>query len=70
MMDYHQYQQFYPTVDSRQQQGQFFPGGGFSQRLNSLERRVDRLERQNERIERRLDRIERRLGIRQDEQYY
>ncbi len=74
MMDYRQYEHFYPMVDYRQtQQGQFFPGGGFgnlNQRLTRLERQIERLDRQVDQIDRRLDRVERRLGLRQEDQQY
>lgn len=73
MMDYRQYEQFYPTVDYRQQGQQFFPGGGFgniNQRLNRLERQIERLDRRIDQVDRRLDRIERRLGLRQEDQQY
>jgi hypothetical protein len=54
----------------QQQPGQFqqpgfpgFPGGGFAQRLNQIERQLNQLTRRVDRLDRRLDRVERRLGI-------
>lgn len=73
MMDFHQYEQFYPMVDYRQQPQHFFPGGGganVNQRLNRLERQIERLDRRIDQVDRRLDRIERRLGLRQEDQQY
>ena len=67
--NYHQQGQFIPEFDARQfgqpgQPGQqFFPGGGFG----NVNQRLDRLERQVERLDRRVDRIERRLGLRQED---
>ena len=71
--NYHQQGQFIPEFDYRQfgqwsgQPGQpslaGFPGGGFG----NVNQRLDRLERQVERLDRRVDRIERRLGLRQED---